>query len=431
MQFVDQAEIFVKAGDGGHGVVAFRREKFMPRGGPAGGDGGKGGDIVITADQRLNTLVDLRYHKHYHADRGGDGGQNNMSGKKASDLFLKVPVGTIIRDKDTEQVLADLVEDGQVFTSVHGGRGGRGNAQFATSTMQTPRFSENGDPGEERTLAMELKLLADVGLVGFPNVGKSTVISRISAARPKIADYPFTTLIPNLGVVRVDDNRSFVVADMPGLIEGAHQGAGLGHQFLRHIERTRLLVHILDISGTTGRDALQDFDIINSELTQFNPRLGELPQIVALNKSDVNGDEEMKAELVRAVREKGYESVHLISAVTGHGLQELVYDIGEHVERLGPRHQAQEDDVITFTVESEPETWEVKKTAPNEFVVEGKPVELVIARTNVANEFAFRRLHRQLDRMGVIKALREAGAQDGDTVKIRNIEFDFYDEDAE
>jgi GTP-binding protein len=430
MQFVDQAEIFAKAGDGGHGIVAFRREKFIPRGGPAGGDGGKGGDIVIEADARLNTLVDLRYQKHYKAERGQDGGQNDRSGKKGNDLTIKVPVGTIIRDKDTQQVLADLIEDGQAVIAAEGGKGGRGNANFATSTMQTPRFAENGDPGEERDLLIELKLLADVGLVGFPNVGKSTLISRVSAARPKIADYPFTTLVPNLGVVRVDDNRSFVVADMPGLIEGAHQGAGLGHQFLRHIERTRLLVHVLDVSGTTGRDPIEDFAIINAELEQFNPKLGELAQIVALNKSDVSGAEEIADEVARAIGDKGYP-VHRISAVTGQGVQELVYDVSEQLDKLGPRERMIEDDVVTFTVDAEFERWEVKKTAPNEFLVEGKPVEIIIARTNVSNEFAFRRLHRQLDRMGVIKELRKQGAEHGDTVKIRGIEFEFYDEDAE
>jgi GTP-binding protein len=312
-----------------------------------------------------------------------------------------------------------------------GGRGGRGNARFATSTLQTPRFAENGDPGEERELILELKLLADVGLIGFPNVGKSTLISRISAAKPKIADYPFTTLVPNLGVVRVDQNRSFVVADMPGLIEGAHMGAGLGHQFLRHIERTRLLVHILDVSGATGRDPLKDFEIINDELSAFNKKLAELPQIVALNKVDVPGAEEIATLVADEIKNRGYE-VHLISAVTGQNIQALIYDIAEHLDRLGPREiQPVVEDVVTFKAEPEADYWEVKRTGEHDFVVEGRRVELLIARTNVANEYAFRRLHRQLDKLGFIKELRKQGASEGDTVRIRDIEFEFKDEDAE
>lgn len=431
MQFVDQVEISAKAGDGGNGLVAFRREKYIPRGGPAGGDGGKGGDIILKADENLNTLVDLRYKRRYKAERGGDGGSNDKTGKNGENLIITVPVGTIVRDKDTDAVLADLVEHNQEAVVVEGGRGGRGNAKFATSTLHTPRFAENGDPGDEKELILELKLLADVGLVGFPNVGKSTLISRISAAKPKIADYPFTTLVPNLGVVRVDNNRSFVVADMPGLIEGAHTGAGLGHQFLRHIERTRLLVNMLDLSGTTGRNPLEDFDVINKELASFNPKLAELPQIVALTKMDVPGAEEIAAPIAQSLREQGHE-VHLLSAVTGQGVEELVYAIAEQMDKLGPRHyQLPEDEVVVFTAEAEDNHWEVKRTAPDEFIVEGRPVEILVARANVANEYSLRRLHRQLERIGVIKELRKQGASDGDTVKIRGIEFEFQDEDKE
>lgn len=431
MQFVDQVEISVKAGDGGNGLVAFRREKYIPRGGPAGGDGGKGGDVILRADESLNTLVDLRYKRHYKAERGGDGGSNNKTGKNGENLIITVPVGTVVRDKNTNAVIADLVEHNQEAVVAQGGRGGRGNARFATSTLHTPRFAENGDPGDEKELILELKLLADVGLVGFPNVGKSTLISRISAAKPKIADYPFTTLVPNLGVVKADDNRSFVVADMPGLIEGAHTGAGLGHQFLRHIERTRLLVHLLDLSGATGRDPLEDFDIINKEIASFNPKLAELPQIVALTKMDVPGAEENSAPVARTLRERGYE-VHQISAVTGQGVDELVYAIAEKLDKLGPRHyQMPEDEVVVFTAEAEDNRWEVRQTAPNEYIVEGRPVEILVARANVANEYSLRRLHRQLERMGVIQELRKQGASEGDTVKIRGIEFEFYDEEKE
>ncbi|MEN6521519.1 MAG: GTPase ObgE [Armatimonadota bacterium] len=431
MQFVDQVEISVKAGDGGNGLVAFRREKYIPRGGPAGGDGGRGGNIVLKADEGINTLVDLRYKRNYKAPRGGDGGSNDMTGKSGADLEITVPVGTIVRDKDTGAVLADLVEHQQEVVAAEGGKGGRGNAKFATSTLHTPRFAENGDPGEERELVLELKLLADVGLVGFPNVGKSTLIARISAAKPKIADYPFTTLVPNLGVVRVDNNRSFVVADMPGLIEGAHQGAGLGHQFLRHIERTRLLVHMLDVSGATGRDPLTDFDIINEELASFNPELAKLPQIVALTKMDVPGAEENAASIAEKIRSTG-RNVHLISAVTGQGVQELVYDIAGELEKLGPReHRLPEEEVMVFTAEHEAETWEVRRTGEHEYIVEGRPVEILVARANVANEYSLRRLHKQLERIGVIKELRKKGASQGDTVNIRGIEFEFQDEDKE
>jgi len=430
MQFVDEVEIDVKAGDGGNGMVAFRREKFVPRGGPAGGDGGRGGNVIMEADQALSTLVDLRYKRSYKAERGGSGGPNNKTGRDAADLVVKVPVGTTIYDKSTGALLADLVEHGQKAVVAKGGRGGRGNASFATSTLQTPRFAENGDPGEERSLLLQLKLLADVGLVGFPNVGKSTLISRISAARPKIADYPFTTLVPNLGVVRVDESRSFVVADMPGLIEGAHLGAGLGHQFLRHIERTRLLVHMLDVSGTTGREPLHDFDVINQELASFDPKLADLPQIVALNKMDVPGAGETAAPVARVIRGRGYD-VHLVSAVTGQGVQDLVYAAAERLDALGPRQYAAAEEVATFKAEPEPERWEVRRLAEHEYSVKGRPVEILVARTNVANEYALRRLHRQLERMGVIAELRKQGASQGDTVRIRGMEFEFHDEETE
>jgi GTP-binding protein len=430
MQFVDQVEIEVKSGDGGNGIVAFRREKFVPRGGPAGGDGGRGGSIIIEADDKLNTLVDLRYKRKYKADRGGDGGQSDRTGKDADDLTLKVPVGTLIQDRETGRLLADLVEPGQQVVVAQGGKGGRGNARFATATHQTPRFAENGDPAEERVLSLELRLLADVGLVGFPNVGKSTLISRISAAKPKIADYPFTTLVPNLGVVRVDESRSFVVADMPGLIEGAHQGAGLGIQFLRHIERTRLLVHLVDVSGATGRDPVRDFEVINEELASFDPALGELPQVAALTKADVPGAAEIAESAAPAIRDLGRE-VHVISAVTGQGVQELVYAISERLDKLGPRSRPPDEGTVVFKAEMEGEPWEVRRKAEHEFVVEGKRVETLVARASVENEYSLRRLHKQLDRLGVIKELREQGASEGDTVKIRGIEFEFQDENAE
>lgn len=426
MQFVDQVDITVKAGDGGDGMVAFRREKFVPRGGPSGGDGGHGGNVIIRADAKLNTLVDLRYKKHYAAENGEKGGTNNKHGKDGEDLVLRVPVGTVVIDADTEQVIADLVHDGQECIAARGGKGGRGNASFATSTLQTPRFAEKGEPGEERHIRLELKLLADVGIVGYPNVGKSTLISRISSAKPKIADYPFTTLVPNLGVVRVDD-RSFVVADMPGLIEGAHEGAGLGHVFLRHIERTRLLVHMIDVSGLSGRDPMHDFESINKELKAHSERLASLPQIVALNKVDMPGAREIIDRVKPQLEARGFE-VFEISALTGQGIQPLLYRIAEKLDELPREEYTPVEEVAYFTVEREEETWDARKIGEHEFLVEGRPVETLVQRTDLNNEYALRRLHRQLEKMGVIKRLRELGAQHGDTVKIANMEFDFVDE---
>ncbi|MDH7600740.1 MAG: GTPase ObgE [Armatimonadota bacterium] len=426
MQFVDEVEITVKGGDGGNGIVAFRREKHVPRGGPAGGDGGHGGNVIIEADAKLNTLVDLRYKKYYAAERGGDGGPNNKRGKDGEDLVLKVPVGTIVYNADTGKIIADLAHDGARCVAARGGRGGRGNASFATSTNQTPRFAEKGEPAEEVHIRLELKLLADVGIIGYPNVGKSTLISKISAAKPKIADYPFTTLVPNLGVVRVDD-KSFVVADMPGLIEGAHEGLGLGDQFLRHIERTRLLVHVLDVSGLSGRDPLEDFERINHELSAYSEKLAALPQIVALNKIDVPGSAEVAAPVRQNLQERGY-TVYEISALTGQGVQELVYGIAERLESLPPREEFPAEEVAYFTVDRESETWRVVKTGDGQFEVIGRPVEMLVARTDLDNEYALQRLHRQLEKMGVISALRESGAKHGDIVTIRGVEFDFWNE---
>lgn len=426
MQFVDEVEIIAQGGDGGDGIVAFRREKYVPRGGPSGGDGGRGGSVILEADAGLNTLVDLRYKKNYKAGKGGSGGPNNKHGSDGDDLMIRVPVGTLVTRADTGRVVADLTLDGQRCTAAKGGAGGRGNASFATSTNQTPRFAEKGEPTEPVVLKLELKLLADVGLVGYPNVGKSTLISRISAARPKIADYPFTTLVPNLGVVKVDD-RSFVVADMPGLIEGAHTGAGLGHQFLRHIERTRLIVHVIDASGLSGRDPARDFDAINDELRSHGEKLASLQQIVALNKVDMAGAQEAVVKVKPELESRGYE-VFEISALTGRGLQPLIYTIADRLDELPRMPEEPPSEVVRFTVEPEDQTWEARKTGENEYVVEGRAVEVLVLRTDINNEYALRRMHKQLDRMGVIRRLRELGAAHGDLVKIRELEFDFHDE---
>jgi GTP-binding protein len=429
--FVDEVEIEVKAGDGGNGLVAFRREKYVPRGGPAGGDGGRGGDVVLLADGQLTTLVDFRYKRSYKAQRGGNGGPNCMTGRNGEDLILRVPVGTQVFDAETGELLADLSVEGQRVVVARGGRGGRGNAHFATPTLRTPRFAENGEPGEARKLRLELKLLADVGLIGFPNVGKSTLIARVSAAKPKIADYPFTTLVPNLGIVRVDENRSFVMADIPGLIEGAHAGAGLGIRFLRHIERTRLLVHIIDVSGQTGRNPVDDFEVINRELRLYSPDLAKLPQVVALNKIDVPLARETAEKIAPVFEARGFKTF-LISAATGEGVDSLIYFLADELEKL--ENVVPTPGEVREIIRVSPEKldlrqWEAKRIGDHEFVVEGKGLERTVAMTNLENEEAVRRLQRKLHRLGIIEALKNLGIQEGDTVRIGTVEFDYVEED--
>ncbi len=431
--FIDRVDIEVKAGDGGNGAVSFRREKYVPRGGPDGGDGGHGGSVVLEVDPHLSTLLDFRYKKRYAAQRGGDGAAKQMSGKNRDDLVLKVPAGTMAFDADTGERLADLTAPGQRAVVAKGGVPGRGNMNFATSVHQAPKYSEKGDVGEERRLRLELKLLADVGLLGFPSVGKSTLVAAVSAARPKIADYPFTTLVPNLGVVAVPDQGSFVMADLPGLIEGAHEGAGLGHQFLRHVERTRVLAHLLDVSGMTGRDPLDDFRIINREISLHDERLASLPQIVALNKIDVAADPAAVDEIERVLVEEGHE-VHRVSAATRAGLTEMLFALWRRLEeaRLAPA-PAIVDDVERIVAQPQVDTrhWEIRKEAEHEWVVEGAGIERRVLRTDIQNEYALERLHRVLERIGVIRKLKEMGAEEGDSVRIGKAEFDYADDDME
>lgn len=331
MRFVDEAEIYVKAGDGGNGCVSFRREKFIPKGGPDGGDGGDGGNIIFKATKNLNTLLDFRYKKKYFAENGKPGQSNNKHGKSGKDLILPVPVGTIIKESETENILADLTEDNQEIIIAKGGRGGRGNSHFATPVRQTPRFAEKGTSGEEKLIKLELKLLADVGLIGFPNAGKSTLLSVISSARPKIADYPFTTLVPNLGVVKFGEFKSFVVADIPGLIEGAHRGEGLGHSFLKHIERTRLLIHLIDLSYLGYKRPLKGFNIINNELRLFNEELSLKPQIIVIGKMDLPDVRKKSSRYEKIFLKKGYK-VFKISSATREGLDNLLLYISELLE---------------------------------------------------------------------------------------------------
>ncbi|MBI5903698.1 MAG: GTPase ObgE [Deltaproteobacteria bacterium] len=333
MRFIDEAKIHVKAGDGGRGCVSFRREKYVPKGGPDGGNGGRGGDVIFVADPRLSSLLDFRYRREYSAERGGHGMGSLCSGKDGMDLMIKVPVGTVIKDAETGEALVDMTEGGQEYLCCKSGRGGKGNAHFATSTHQTPRFAQPGEPGQEKGLKLELKLLADVGIIGFPNAGKSTLIAHISAAKPKIADYPFTTLVPNLGVVKFGEFGGIVVADIPGLIEGAHEGKGLGTLFLKHIERTRLFIHMLDLSPLSRRDPVEDYRIVNNELEKFNPELAKRPQVIALNKVDITGVEEKAEELLQLFNGLGIK-VFPVSAATGKGLKDLVNYVGTEVERL-------------------------------------------------------------------------------------------------
>lgn len=422
--FYDYAKIYVKGGDGGNGMVAFRREKYIPEGGPFGGDGGKGGDVILVADEGLRTLVDFRYKRHYKADNGENGRSKGQHGAYGGDFIVKVPVGTLIKRTDTQEIIADLVAHGQTFVAAKGGRGGRGNMRFASNTNKAPGFAENGELGVDFWLEMELKLLADVGLIGFPNVGKSTIISHVSAAKPKIANYHFTTIDPNLGVVRLEEGRSFVLVDIPGLVEGASEGIGLGHRFLRHVERTRLLLHVLDISGSEGRDPYEDFIVINNELERYNPVLKSRQQIIVANKMDIPGAED-KLEQLRGKLGDSYE-IYPVSAVTGEGLDQLMYRTAALLEEI-PLTLApvEEESLRIIKVEKE----EPYKVAYNDgaWEVSGPSIDRMLVKTDLGNEVAVKRFLLILRKMGVEKALRDAGAKDGDTVRLGNIEFDFMD----
>lgn len=423
--FYDRTKIYVKGGDGGNGIVAFRREKYVPEGGPCGGDGGKGGSVIFIADEGLRTLIDFKYKRHYRADRGQHGQGKNMHGKNGEDLVLRIPVGTVIKDPETEQIIGDFVTHGQKAVVARGGRGGRGNTRFVSAKNRVPTLAENGEPGQELWLLLELKLLADVGLVGFPNVGKSSIVAQVSAARPKIADYPFTTLVPNLGVVRIDEEGSFVLADVPGLIEGAHTGAGLGHHFLRHLERTKVLIHVLDMSEQPERTPWDDFTVINNELKKYREFFAERPQIVAANKMDLPGGKERLEELKR--RLDGRYEIFAVSAATGEGLTELMrhaYRLVCQAEQEVPEPVEQEIRRVQY---SPPEKFVIHLEEDGVFVVSGAEVERHVAMTDFDNEAAVKRLQRIFKVMGLDQALREKGVKAGDIIRIKNLEFDFVD----
>ena len=433
--FLDEVKIYVRSGDGGNGLVAFRREKYVPKGGPAGGDGGRGANVVFIVDEGLRTFMDYRYQKKFVAPNGENGMSKGMHGRKSKDLYLKVPPGTVIRDTDTGEVLADLVEHKQEVIVARGGRGGRGNCRFATPSNPAPEIAENGEPGEERNLTLELKLMADVGLVGFPSVGKSTLLSITSKAKPKIADYHFTTLAPNLGVVETKDHRSFVMADLPGLIEGASQGVGLGHQFLRHIERTKVIVHVIDMSATDGRDPYEDYKVINAELGEYNMRLLERPQVVVANKMDIPVASENLVEFKKRLAEDG-EDVDIveISAFTRNNIDNLLYKISDILDNTDPNmlyeldteEESMENRVI-YKHKPKDETFKITRDDTGAYVVSGPGIERAFLMTDFNRDASVRRFAQQMRSMGVDDALRERGCKNGDTVKILKGEFEFVE----
>ncbi len=427
--FVDKVTVYVKGGDGGNGMVAFRREKYIPDGGPAGGDGGNGADVVFEVDEGLRTLMDFRYQRHFKADRGEHGRPKNQHGKNASPFVIKVPPGTTVVDADTNATIADLVKHEQRAVIAKGGRGGRGNSRFATPTNPAPEIAENGEPGQERNVTLELKLLADVGLVGFPSVGKSTLLSVVSAARPKIAEYHFTTIKPNLGVVDTEDNRSFVMADLPGLIEGAHLGVGLGHQFLRHIERTKVIVHVIDMSGIEGRDPYEDYVKINEELKQYNLRLTERPQIVVANKMDMPDAEEHLQNFKEKLDDEDVQ-IFPISAITKKGLRELLLAIADKVDVTPEFPLIEEEEIesrVVYRHEKKEQPFKITRDDDGAYVLSGDELEKLFKMTDFSRDESVRRFSRQMRGMGVDEALRERGAKDGDIVRIMNFEFEFIE----
>lgn len=420
--FIDRARIQVKAGDGGDGMSSFRHEKFVPKGGPSGGDGGRGGDVVFIVDNNVNTLLDFRYKRKFVAKNGDNGQTKNCYGQKAEPLYIKVPPGTIIKDEESGEVLADLTEVGQETVIVRGGRGGRGNARFVSSINRSPTFSEKGEPGEGRSLVLELKLLADVGLVGYPSVGKSSLVSMVSAARPEIAEYHFTTLVPVLGVVSLGPEHSFVIADIPGLIEGAHEGVGLGHDFLRHVERTKIIVHVVDVSGIEGRDPIEDYQRINKELKLYNERLANRPQIVAANKMDLPEAQENYQRFKEFIESEGKE-IFPISAATNEGLKELMIRVSKALDDYVEEPEAVAE-VKVYEDSAEPD-FVIKRDEVGDFVVVSKSLEKLVAMTKFENDEALRRFQNIWRLKGVDEALKARGIKEGDTVHVGEMEFEF------
>lgn len=424
--FIDKAKIIIVSGAGGDGMVAFRREKYVPRGGPSGGDGGKGGSVYLKADTGLNTLINFRRKRKFAAEKGENGGAKEMYGKGGEDIIIDVPLGTMVYDNDTNELLADMVHQDQMVLIAKGGKGGRGNTHFATSAVRAPTYAEKGEPGESKEIRLELKVLADVGLIGFPSVGKSSLIRKVSGARPEVAAYHFTTLSPSLGVVNLDETRSFVMADIPGLIEGASQGVGLGHEFLRHVERSRVLIHVLDIAGSEGRDPLSDFEIINNELEIYSPALAQKKQIVAGNKIDLITNQTELEQIKQQIESKGY-SFFPICTLTGEGIKSLLEKAWTIL---------QETETTTFDNQEKAIVYELPQ---NEFKIEydghvysviGKRVEKLVAMTDFNNSVSLRRFNKAWKFMGLDKLLKKEGIKEGDTVNLYGIEFSFSEKSS-
>lgn len=423
--FVDYTKIIVKSGKGGDGAISFRTEKYVANGGPDGGDGGRGGDVYFTVDPDANTLIDFRYTKKFVAENGQDGRGSHCYGKSGEDLYIKVPLGTVVKDAETGKVVTDISTPGQTVLVLKGGKGGKGNSHFKTSTRQAPRFAHDGEKGIEKELILELKLLADVGLLGFPNVGKSTILSKVTKATPKIADFHFTTIQPNLGVVKTEHGDSFVLADIPGIIEGASEGVGLGIQFLRHVERTRLLLHVLDVSGIEGRNAVDDFNIINRELKKYSEKLSQRKQIIVANKTDIMQDDTVLKQVEEMAKEKGIE-VFKISAATNNGLSELFNYVGKILKDLPKEDEIEEEERIVYTLKEDIYDYDVRKEGEI-YIVEGKAIDRIISKVNMSDNESMHYFEKNLKQLGVNERLRALGVREGDTVKFGDWEFEWYE----
>ena len=423
--FTDYVKIHAQAGKGGNGAIAFRREKYVAAGGPDGGDGGKGGDVYFKVDKDANTLIEFRYKKKFKAENGENGEGGHRFGKSGEDLYIPVPIGTVVKDTTTNEVLADLSEPGQVALILKGGRGGKGNSHFATSTRQAPRFAQDGEPGEEKELTLELKLLADVGLIGFPNVGKSTFLSVVTSATPKIANYHFTTIEPNLGVVKSKYGDSFVIADIPGIIEGASEGIGLGIQFLRHIERTRLLLHFIDVSGLEGRNPVEDYYKVNEELKKYSEKLSKRTQIIVANKIDSMQDSSLYDELEKVAKEHN-QKIFKISGVTGEGVEDLMNYVSKTLKTLPKENliEIKEKEKV-YTLKDEADFTITKEKGV--YIVKGEKVDSIMRKVNIGDYESLFYLHRKLDEIGLNQALKKQGIKDGDIVKIGDYEMEWED----
>ena len=423
--FTDYAKITIKSGNGGDGAITFRRENYVAAGGPDGGDGGRGGSVYFRVDPNANTLIDFRYSKKFKAQNGENGSGGNKYGKSGEDLYIDVPLGTIIKDAETGKVVADLSKENQVELVLNGGRGGKGNSHFATATRQVPRFAQAGEDGEEKEVILELKLLADVGLLGFPNVGKSTFLSVVTDAKPKIANYHFTTIEPNLGVVKTKNGDSFVIADIPGIIEGASEGVGLGIQFLRHVERTRLLLHVIDVSGVEGRDPVEDFYTINEELKKYSEKLSTRKQIIVANKMDIMQDDKGLKEL-EALAKKEKLELYKISGVTGEGVSELLNRVSEVLKTLPKEELVEAEDRVVYTLEDDKNDFTVRKE-DDMFILEGKAVNRLMGRINIDDNESMYYFQKNLKSLGIEDELKRQGIKEGDLVKVLNWTFEWYE----